>query len=272
MLLGIDLGGTTLNFGLVDGTEIKSRSSVPSFPKNATKEETLSYLAGQIAKVLTPDVNSIGIGVPTLVDPERGIVYNATNISSWDEVHLKDYLEERFGIPVSVNNDANCFALGAAAKTQTHGILVGITLGTGLGLGIVVDDKLMCGANCGAGELCSVPYKDMDYEAYCSKKFFEMMGRDSRQAAQAASEGDPGALAFFDAFGSHLGHLLTLVMYAYDPECIVFGGGIAYTAPQFEKAMLRTLSEQFLYPHALKNLRIHFMPGDEMALLGASLL
>ena len=272
MLLGIDLGGTTLNFGLIDGIEIKNRASVPSFPRNATKEETLSYLAGRIETVITPEVNGLGIGVPSLVDPDKGIVYNAANIPSWDEVHLKEYLEGRFGIPVAVNNDANCFALGAAARTQTHGILVGITLGTGTGLGIVVEDKLMCGANCGAGELCSVPYNGLDYESFCSKKFFDREGRDSRQAARAAEAGDPGALAFFDAFGRHLGKFLTLVMYAYDPECIVFGGGISYTAPHFEKAMLRTLREDYLYPHALERLRIHYLPGDEMALLGASLL
>lgn len=272
MLLGIDLGGTTLNFGLIDGIEIKGRSSVPSFQSDATKEETLSYLADRIAEVITPDVDRIGIGVPSLTDPEKGIVYNAANIPSWDEVHLKEYLEGRFGIPVSVNNDANCFALGAAAQTGTHGILVGITLGTGTGIGIVVEDRLMCGANCGAGELCSVPYNGLDYESFCSRKFFDMKGWDSREAVRAASEGNPEALALFDEFGRHLGNLLTLVMYAYDPECIVFGGGISYTAPCFEKAMLRTLRESFLYPHALEKLRICFLPGDEMALLGASLL
>ncbi len=273
MLLGIDIGGTTLNFGLVKGTEITSRTSVPSFPQGASLQETLTYLSDKIAAVLTPEVSSIGIGVPTLVDAEKGIVYNAANIPSWTEVHLKEYLEQRFGIPVSVNNDANCFALGAAATVEgPKDIVVGITLGTGTGIGIVVDGKLMCGSNCGAGELCSVPYNGKDYEAFCSKKFFETEGWSSREAVAAAEAGRPDALDFFERFGFHLGNLLTLVLYAYDPDCIVFGGGITYTAPCFKDAMERTLKANFLYPHVLERLRILYMPGEEMALLGASLL
>ena len=273
MLLGIDIGGTTINFGLVKGNEIRSKHSVPSFPAGATCEETLSYLSGNISRILTPEVKRIGIGVPTLVDTVRGIVYNAANIESWKEVHLKDHIEGQFGIPVSVNNDANSFALGAAAKVGCiEGIVVGITLGTGLGIGIVMDGKLMSGANCGAGELCSVPYNGKDYEEFCSKKFFEARGRGSRETVAAAEKGDPEALAFFDEFGRHLGNLLTLVMYAYDPAHIVFGGGIAYTAPCFKESMMRTLRGNYQYQHALDNLKIHFMPGEDMALLGASLL
>lgn len=273
MLLGIDIGGTTINFGLVKGNEIWRRHTVPSFPAGATCEETLSYLSGNISHILTPEVKRIGIGVPTLVDTARGIVYNAANIESWKEVHLKDHIERLFGIPVSVNNDANTFALGAAAKVGcSDGIVVGITLGTGLGIGIVVDGRLMSGTNCGAGELCSVPYNGRDYEEFCSKKFFEARGWESRKAVEAAGNGDPAALEFFEEFGCHLGNLLTLVMYAYDPAHIVFGGGIAYTAPCFRESMMRTLRSNYQYPHALDSLSIHFMPGEEMALLGASLL
>ncbi len=273
MLLGIDIGGTSLNLGIVSGASLLRRVSFPSFNAEATCEETLEYLSEKIFEILTPEVSRIGIGVPTLVDSQKGIVYNATNIPSWKEVHLKEFLEERFGLPVCVNNDANCFALGAAASVKgPHEVVVGITLGTGTGLGIVVDGKLMCGANCGAGELCSVPYNGSDYESFCSKKFFETRGWGSREAVREAEAGNPAALEFFREFGTHVGNLLTLVMYAYDPDCIVFGGGISHTAPCFKGPMMETLRRNYLYPHALERLSIHFMPGDEMALLGASLL
>ena len=273
MLLGIDIGGTTINFGLVSDRKITGTSSVPSFNKDATLPETIEYLSHRISEVITPEVESIGIGVPTLVDPARGIVYNAANIPSWKEVHLRDELEKRFGIPVAVNNDANCFALGAAAVADAlNDVMVGITLGTGLGIGIVVDGRLMCGANCGAGELCSVPYEGDEFESFCSQKFFVSQGWDSRRAVAATEASDPGALSFFEQFGHHLGKLLSLVMYAYDPSCIVFGGGISNTFPCFEEPMKRTLRENYIYPHALERLRILAMPQNDIALLGASLL
>ena len=133
MLLGIDIGGTTINLGLVDGTQIVKSITVRSFPKDATKEQTIDYLADSIKQIITPEVTRIGIGVPTIVDVEKGIVYNATNIPSWDVVPLKEVLERRFGIPVSVNNDANCYALGAARKVEgAPATVVTVTLGTTL--------------------------------------------------------------------------------------------------------------------------------------------
>ena len=273
MLLGIDIGGTTISLGLVEGTEIVRQNRVPSFPKNATLEETMDYLAGRIQEMLTPEVTSIGIGVPTLVDVKRGIVYEATNIASWKEVHLKDIMEKRFGIPVSVNNDANCFALGAAARLEKeYSVVVGVTLGTGTGVGIMAGKELFCGDNCGAGEIGSVPYNGKDFESFCSKKFFESRGWSPLEASNAADAGDQDALAFFDEFGRHLGELLSLVMYSYDPGCIVFGGGIANTYRLFKKSMMRALRKRYPYGHALDKLEIVAMPQEDVALLGASLL
>ena len=273
MLLGIDIGGTTINLGLVDGKRIVKKLCVPSFAPNATLEETLDYLSGKISEIKTPEVEAIGIGVPTLVDPELGIVYDALNIPSWREVHLKDYLEKRFGVRVEVNNDANCYVLGAAAHLGLNShVTVGVTLGTGTGIGILADGKLMNGDNCGAGEICSVPYNGSCYEDFCSKKFFESNGWGGKEVMAAAKAGDPKALAFFEEFGRHMGNLLTLLMYAYDPRDIVLGGGIANTFPLFETHMLSTMKECYIYPHVLKRLRIHVLPSEEIPVLGASLL
>lgn len=273
MLLGIDIGGTTISLGLISGADIVKKVKVPSFAEGATLEQTLSYLSEQIRTIITPDVDRIGIGVPTLVDVEKGIVYDAINIPSWKEVRLKDYLEEKFGRSVSVNNDANCYALGAAARLGLrHSSLVCITLGTGTGVGIIFDGRLYNGANCGAGELCSLPYGDSILEAYCSKQFFENAGFNSRKASQAAEAGDPKAIALFEEFGRHLGTLLSLVMYAYDPDCIVFGGGVANAHDLFAPAMMQTLREKYQYPHVLARLRVEFLPEDDLPVLGASLL
>ena len=80
-----------------------------------TLEETLQHLENAIKQIISPEVTKIGIGVPTYVDSEKGIVYDAMNIPSWTVVPLKERLEKAFNIPIAVNNDANCFVLGAAA-------------------------------------------------------------------------------------------------------------------------------------------------------------
>ena len=175
MILGIDLGGTNLCLGLVDGGKVLRMISVPSFDRSFTLEQTLEYLAQQISSVFDASVEKIGIGVPSVVDVEKGIVYDAANIPSWKEVHLKDFLEARFGVPVNINNDANCYAMGAYglypedARPKT---LVTVTLGTGMGIGIVDHGRLMCGVNCGAGELGYLDYNGGCLEEFCSKQFF----------------------------------------------------------------------------------------------------
>ena len=188
--LGIDIGGTNLSLGLVDDGKIVQGIHTPSFHPGMTLEETLDYLAAQIEKIFRVGTEKIGIGVPSVVDVKQGIVYDTQNIPSWTEVPLKEYLEKRFDVPVDVNNDANCFAMGvygaypADAKPET---LVVVTLGTGVGMGIVIDGQLFCGANCGAGELGCLPFKDGILEDYCSKKFFtgQGEGRGPRRAPPA---------------------------------------------------------------------------------------
>lgn len=273
MLLGIDIGGTTINLGLVEGIGIVRDKTVASFEWDWTQDQTIDYLKKQIAGIITRDVDRIGIGVPSVVDPVNGIVYNAANIPSWDEVHLKEALEKEFYVPVSVNNDSNCFALGAAAMLDGgEHVVVGITIGTGLGMGVIVDGKLLSGTHCGVGELGSARYLDKDFESYCSKKFFTDHGWGGKQVADAADRSDKAALAFFDEFGIHMGELLALVMFAYDPDLIVLGGGVANCYRHFKASMMETLSRRYPYANSLEDLRIEVLPDGDVPVIGASLL
>ena len=216
MTLGIDIGGTNISFGLVEDGKVVEGFSVPSFAPGSTLEQTLDYLSDKIRYIIRPGTKRIGIGVPTIVDVKRGIVYDALNIPSWKEVPLKSELEKRFGLPVSINNDANCFAMGVYGKYPADAkpeLLVVATLGTGVGIGIVNKGELFCGVNCGAGELCSLPYGDSILEDYTSKKFFTAAGRDSRATAMAAQAGDPDALHFLEEFGRHLGALVCTLLF-----------------------------------------------------------
>ncbi len=275
MTLGIDVGGTNLVLGLVQDGKIVKRVSTPWFPREATLEQTIDILSEQISGILTPDTEKIGIGVPSVVDINRGIVYDTANIPSWTEVPLKDLLEARFHLPVSLNNDANCYAMGvyegypADAKPE---VLVVITLGTGVGMGIVDRGRLFCGANCGAGELGTLPYRSATLESFCSKQFFAGSGWDSLSASEAAHNGDPRALVLFNDLGKHLGDLLTTVMFAYDPSHIAFGGGIAYTYPLFRQSMEARLKRDFPYRKSLERLTIDVCTGDDIPVVGASLI
>lgn len=275
MTLGIDIGGTNLSLGLVHQGEHRKMFSTPSFAPDATLEQTLDYLCAQIEKIITPETEKIGIGVPTVVDVKRGIVYDAQNIPSWKEVPLKSFLENRFGVPVAVNNDANCYAMGiyglypADAKPE---LLVAVTLGTGVGIGIVNEGRLLCGANCGAGELGCLHYRDSIIEDYCSKKYFTARGWDSKQAAEAARAGNAEALALFDEMGRHLGALLCAVMYAYDPSHVAFGGGVANNHSLFEPSMMDHLRKHFPYQKAVDRLQVDYFTENNIPVIGASLI
>ena len=273
--LGIDIGGTNLSLGLVENGKIVQEIHTPSFRPDMTLDETLDYLAEQIGILFHPGVEKIGLGVPSVVDVKQGIVYDTQNIPSWVEVPLKERLEARFGVPVAVNNDANCFAMGVYgaypvdAKPET---LVVVTLGTGVGMGIVIDGKLFCGANCGAGELGCLPYKDGILEEYCAKRFFTDAGCDSRKLSAKAREGDPEALRLYDEFGRHMGALICTVMFAYDPDRIALSGGIANNYPFFRQAMEDYIRANFPYRKAVERLTIDICTDDNIPVIGASLI
>jgi glucokinase len=110
-IIGIDLGGTNARVGLVTG-DVISGIHATRINGAGTVEQVLQDIFMLTDTVINPSVKAIGIGVPSVVDVAQGIVYDVQYIPSWKEVPLKSIMQERYGIPVFVNNDANCFALG----------------------------------------------------------------------------------------------------------------------------------------------------------------
>lgn len=277
MILGIDLGGTNIRIGQIEGAgcseggELIAKISEPS-PSQMTLEESLEYLKIHIRKMMTPAVESIGIGVPSVVDVTTGVVYNVTNIPSWKEVPLKAVLEKEFCVPVYINNDANCFALGEKefGLGKAYRDIVGITLGTGVGAGLIINNTLYGGRNTGAGEVASLPYLDANLERYCSSEFF-IYKHDTtgKLAAEKARAGEAEALKMWDEFGGHIGNLVQATLFTFDPELIIFGGGIAGAYPLFERAMHEKMTE-FPYPETIKNIRIEVSTNGDIGILGAA--
>lgn len=275
MKLGIDIGGTNISLGLVRDGRLISSIQVPSFDAKLNKEETLAYLESRIDSIISPEVKGIGVGVPSVVDVKRGIVFDTANIPSWDEVHLKEHLEKKYGIPVQVNNDSNCYALGAYmtyAPEERPESMVAMTLGTGVGMGVVIDGKLYCGAHCGAGELACVEYNQMTLEEYCCKNHFLRAGITPKEAFQKASAGDKAALALFEEYGRNLGVAVCAILFAYDPQRVVLGGGIVKGESLFRPAMEDYVRKNFPYRKTVADLTIDIMNDDCIPVIGAASL
>lgn len=272
MTIGIDLGGTNVRVALVDDGKILKVVS-ESCKATATEAEVVEHIEGLISSVITPEVTAIGMGVPAVVDLETGTVYDVVAIPSWKAVPIKSILEKKFGVPVSVNNDCNCFGLGVARYGEAKGYrdVVCVTLGTGVGGCLIIDGKLYSGQNTGAGEIGNIPYLDKDYEYYCSSRVFVGKGTTGKETFIKAGQGDPEALAIWDEVGGHIGKLVSLIINAYDPQVIVFGGSIAAAFDFFKGGMYKEL-ESFPYQRSVERLKIMTSSIDNAAILGAASL
>lgn len=273
MRIAIDLGGTNVRVASVIPGGKVARVLIEPCLSTGSEEEVLGQLYRLIDDLMSPEVDGIGIGVPSVVDTEQGIVYNVVGIPSWKEVHLKELLEERYHVAVAVDNDCNCFALGVTrfGKDGPHKEAFCATLGTGVGGSLVVDGRLYRGRNAGAGEIGSIPYLDKDYEYYCSSRFFVGKGTTGKDTAIAAAGGDPQAIAIMNEFGGHIGKLVQMIMFAYDPSVIILGGSIAKAFNLYSEPMWRVINE-FPYPKSVENLNLYATDLDHPGILGAALL
>jgi glucokinase len=273
IVIGVDLGATNIRCATV-GSDTISNITSKRVNNTGTVQEVLEEIFDLIDPLIDDNAEAIGIGVPSVVDIEKGIVYDVQYIPSWKEVPLKKWMEDRYGIPVLVNNDANCFALGELYFGKGKGIssMIGLTIGTGLGAGIIINGKLYAGNNCGAGEFGMVDYLDHVFEYYCSGQFFQNVYQlDGEQVFQGAKKGDKQTLELYDLMGTHLGNAIKMILYTYDPGLIVLGGSVRFAYDFFQKAMwerIRTLA----YSKSVEKLRIKISDLENSGILGAAAL
>lgn len=259
--IGIDLGGTNIAVGAVDdGHAIVSRVSVPTLARRPAAEvvgDMGDAVEAALAKagLSIGDCRSIGIGSPGTCNSAAGVVERAYNLG-WDHVPVCRMLEERFHVPCRLSNDANCAALAeqVAGAAVGHDNVVLITLGTGVGGGIIIDGKIYAGMrSMGAelghtllvleGEHCTCG-RDGCWEAYASatalirqaKRAGEqhpesaLHGREELTALdvfQAADAGDAAAQAVIDRWCVYVAAGMTDLVNSLAPEMILIGGGIS---------------------------------------------
>ena len=231
--IGIDLGGTNIAVGVVDdGHAIVSRVSVPTMASRPAAE-VVRDMGGAVEQVLAragasvADCRSMGVGSPGTCNSADGVVERAYNLG-WDHVPVCRMLEQRFGIPCRLSNDANCAALAeqVAGAAVGHDNVVLVTLGTGVGGGIIIGGRIYdgmrgAGAELGHtllvmdGEPCTCGRRGC-WEAYSSATVFD-----------AADRGDETARAVVDRYCDYLGAGLVNIVNALAPEVILIGGGIS---------------------------------------------
>jgi len=268
-IAGIDLGGTNIKFGIFskDGELIKfwKMSSKPLFDPRAIPDYIFEELKRYEHWI---EIKALGIGVPGLVSVD-GIVKESPNFPDWKDVPVKQMLSDKFGIPVIVENDANLFTIGegsfGTAKNCKN--YVGITIGTGVGGGIVIDGKIVHGIKGMAGEIghivihpsgpvCSCGKKGC-LEAYSSataikKIMFQQTGLEleAEDVAKLALKGDKVAIKVFEKVGYHLGIGIATIVNLLDLEMVIIGGGVSRSWDLLQKHIQKGFTEHTFKVHA----------------------
>ena len=310
--IGVDLGGTNIAVGLVDeNMTIAVKKSTPTLAQRPAEEivadmAALCFAVCEEKGISMADVASIGIASPGIANTDTGEVVYSCNLPFRNYPLAKD-LSERTGVAcVKIANDANAAALGealaGAAKGTTNSIM--ITLGTGVGGGIILDGKIYAGTNFAAGELghivveidgvpCSCGRRGC-WEAYSSATALIRMTKEKieecrasgrptimseaqkvtgRTACDAMRAGDEAAKEVYDKYIKYLGSALTTIVNIFRPEVISLGGGVSGEGQSLIDALLPIVHlEQYAGDMAsITDLRIAEL-GNDAGIIGAAML
>ncbi len=266
--LGLDVGGTNLAAALVDSEfNIISRASMPAGAGRGIEEITddmaaVSRKAVENAGVDMSDVLSWGIGMPSCVNSKTNLLVHA-NCFGWKNVPIYDYLRDKLPLPVKIENDANCAAYGEAlaGAAKGHRNVLMLTLGTGVGGGIILDGHIYAGAdNMGAelghtklvyeGESCTCGQKGC-LEAYasatalirfyCRETGMSVEDVNAEMIFRKAAEGDEAAGKIVENYIGYLAAGLSSFITIFRPEVIILGGGVANAGDQLLVPLRRKL-------------------------------
>ena len=252
LVIGVDVGGTKLLGGLLDRDGSIRRRHEHSTP-TASEEAVLSGIDALVEELLEDDVQALGFGLPSTIDQRSGQAVQSVNIPFAD-VPLRDRFASRYSLPVGIDNDANAAAiaewqLGAGRGTQ-H--MVMLTLGTGVGGGLILDGRPYRGAVGAAAELghIVIEFEGRPCQGFCrgrghietyatgvaaSRDAAEALGpgADSRVLLERAEAGDRAALDVLDGIGRRLGATMGSLVNIFNPEVIVIGGGWGEAASDY---------------------------------------
>lgn len=305
-VIGGDLGGTRFRVALADetGKLLQRRSWLTEADRGlAAVLERVQALIAEVAATSPGSVAGIAIAAPGPLDPWKGIVYRPPNLPGWDEVHLKEILEARFGIPVSVGNDANLAALAEWRFGAGRGsdYVTYVTVSTGVGGGVIDRGQLLLGSGGGAAEVGHMtielngPYCNCGnrgclealasgtaisrraverLEAGAQSSILSLAGGrlevvTAELVVEAAHQGDAVAREVMWNAGYALGVGLANLMHLYDPQIIVLGGGVTNAGPLLFDPMHQAIQERAMAAFRRRTRITIAELGDDVGLYGA---
>ena len=311
MNMGIDLGGTGIKVGVVnDAGHILHKGSMPTLPERGHEAviHDMAKLTKQVmaeAGIAPEAIQSVGVGIPGIEDVKTGIVPFCTNLG-WHEVPLKSQLSALLGKPVFVANDATVAALAEATAGASKGTKssVLVTLGTGVGGGVILDGKPFVGVHGVATEvghmvvkfdgiMCSCGHRGC-WERYASATAIIREGKISAEAnpegmiarsvendlnkitaktvIDCARAGDPDAVKLFDDYCFWIAVGLGNLVNAYDPEVFVLGGGVS-AAGDFLLMPVREKLKETVFFRTMPYARVEIAQlGNDAGIIGAAML
>lgn len=309
--IGVDLGGTSMKVGLLnDAYEIIRHETAPTLSERAP-EEIVKDMAALCHKVIeqegitTKDVHSVGIGCPGLASPKDGVILFASNLP-FNNLNVREIMQRYIDIDVYVDNDANCAALGEAVCGAAEGKdnVVVVTLGTGVGGGIITNGKIYSGAFCGAGEVghhvimmdglpCGCGRKGC-WEQYASAT---ALIRQAKEAAaknpeseimamaeynleninakivfDAAQAGDETAKAVLDQYFKYVAFGVASIVYMLEPDAVVLGGGMSRQEENLTGPITEYVRKEMEGGFPLRTEIKAAVLGNEAGIIGAALI
>lgn len=286
--IGFDIGGTNIKAGALDEQFNILAENTRLFPRGENYQVVLDTMEEMVCQLLSltkskyEEICSIGIAVPGSLDTKNEMVLHAYNLG-FHHLPLKALLEEKFtGVPIFLANDANAAALGELYKGAFVGCKTAVllTLGTGVGGGLILGGKLFNG---GMGHGVELGHMRLIYngplctcgnrgcvETLCSAKFFEDQGLTAKEVIDKAKEGDNPSIEIFNEYVGYLSDALISAVMLLDPEVVALGGGIS-EAGDFLFAPLRKLVEEksyFKFPHKI----VPTVLGNKAGFIGAAIL
>ncbi len=300
-VIGIDLGGTFIKAGRCREGEIEEYVEYPTEAERGP-ERVVSNIVKAIKELSLEDTLAVGIGAPGMVDMDSGIVRYPPNLPGWGEFPLARKIAESVGIPAYVGNDANLYALGEWRWGAGQGAryLVVLTLGTGVGGGIIVDGRLLKGANFAGGEVghitissdgpyckcgsrgCVEAYLGRDYLTTLAKRqipkwqghtaLSEQHEITPKLLYELAVNGDELALFLWKEYGRMLGIAIVNYVHIIDPEIVVIGGGISNAWEFFIKSALDEVRSRLMsFPSRKLEIKKGVL-GNKAGIYGAAYL
>lgn len=309
-VLGIDIGGTNTVFGIVDARGAVIASSSIKTTKHPKVEDYVDELYNEITRLLESNdavgkIQGIGVGAPN-ANYFTGIIEESANLIWHGKIPLAQMLQDKFGIPVAITNDANAAAIGEMTYGAARGLkdFIMITLGTGVGSGIVVNGQLVYGHDGFAGELGHLTVKRNNgrlcgcgrtgcLEAYCSatgvartaREFLEIRTEPSllrnldideitsKDVYDAAMQGDKLAKEIFDYTGKILGESMADMMLFSSPKAFILFGGLAKSGDLLLKPLKEALDKNLMFAFKGKpQVLLSELKEADAAVLGASAL